>query len=126
MIHDGVALHSASDRRLRWWSKPQDAATLRVLADLWAEKGELRGEFVQLSLLPQRTPAQEKRLSQLLRDGGKLIGPARPYLREWRFGANGVVDTARCEADKLVEGIASLAKVSLERLSSGFTTWPSR
>lgn len=96
----------------RWWEAPDDDDTLRVLADLWAERGELRGEFIQLSLLKSRTAAQEARLASLTKKGGALIGPARPFLREWEFGANGLVQTARCEADKLAEGIAEISKVN--------------
>lgn len=96
-----------------WWERPGDE-TLRVLADAWLEKNEKRGLFVQLSLTKNRTPAQEKKYQSLLRKKGELVGPARPFLREYEFGPNGVVHKARCEADKLVEGLEHLTRLNPE------------
>ncbi|PZR18614.1 MAG: hypothetical protein DI536_01665 [Archangium gephyra] len=41
---------------------------------------------MQLSLTKNRTPAQEKKYQSLLRKKGELVGPARPFLREYAFG----------------------------------------
>jgi len=96
-----------------WWKKPDDLDRLRVLADSWAEQGDPRGEFVQLSLIAEPSPAQiAKRESLLKKLGGALVGPARPALREWELGPQGIVTRARCEADKLAEGIDAVSKLN--------------
>ncbi|MGC4122203.1 MAG: hypothetical protein QM765_48005 [Myxococcales bacterium] len=41
-----------------------------------------------------------------------MVGPAREFLRSWRFGENGLVEHATCEAQKLAEGFAAIAMLS--------------
>lgn len=109
-----VSLSVTGDAALRaaWWSNPDDPAALAVLADLWAQSGDPRGEFVQLSLIEEPTPDQTARRDALIKKhGGALVGPARPFLREWEFDRWGMVNVARCEADRLVEGIDEVVKV---------------
>src|SRR6202012_618468 len=49
------------------WNEPTDRDVLRVYADWLATNGEpARAEFMQLSLLRERTPAQAKRRNALL------------------------------------------------------------
>jgi uncharacterized protein (TIGR02996 family) len=96
-----------------WWSKPADDDALRVLADAWSERGEPRGEFIALSMLADPTAAQRARREALLKKhGGALVGPARPFLREWELDERGVVGRARCEADKLAEGIEEIGRIN--------------
>jgi hypothetical protein len=95
------------------WLERGDDETLRVLADSWAQNGDPRGELVQLSLIAAPNAEQTQRRAAMIKKlGGALIGPARPYLREWEFGARGIVEVARCESGKLVEGIAVLSRVN--------------
>ena len=96
------------------WRDPTDTSTLRVLADAWAEAGDPRGEWVQLWLAKGRTYQRELRKKALLANSGRLVGPAGRFLREWRFGDNGLVARARCEADKLAEGIAEIEQLNPE------------
>ncbi|MBA2539785.1 MAG: hypothetical protein H0V17_09140 [Deltaproteobacteria bacterium] len=93
----------------QYWANPSDTELLRVWADALSERGDLRGEFIQLSLLAERTPEQEQRRRALDdKHHGKLAGPAREFLREFDLGPNGIVHAARCEADKLVAGLAAI------------------
>lgn len=94
-----------------WWNRPDDE-TLQVLADAWLENGEPRGLFVRLSLLTRRTREQEKQYQALLAKKDELVGPARPFLRAFEFGANGLVARARCEADKLAAGIEEIGHLN--------------
>jgi hypothetical protein len=97
------------------WTDPSDTAALRVLADAWAEAGDPRGEWVQLSLVASPTAEQLARKKTLLgKYGGALVGPARPFLREWDFGQHGLVARARCEADMLAAGIAAVEQLNPE------------
>ncbi len=96
-----------------WWQNPGDLNALRVLADAWVERSDPRGEFVQLSLLEQPTVDQTARRESLLkRLGGALVGPARPFLREWEFGPQGVVTRARCEAELLAQGAEYIGRLN--------------
>jgi hypothetical protein len=107
-------LNSASQQlQAHWFQNPNDASALAILADLWVEQGDPRGEFVQLALLSNPTEEQLARKASLeKKQAGKLVGPARPHLREWSFGANGIVERARCEADKLIEGIGEIGQLN--------------
>lgn len=90
-----------------YWKEPDSTDALQVWADALVERGDPRGEYVQHCLQgaePARR-ALEKKL------GGKLVGPARGYLREWRFGEHGLVELARCEADKLAAGLEEIARL---------------
>lgn len=105
-----------------FWENPDDTSALMVWADALVESGDLRGEWLQLNLVEARSAEQEKKLIAYGRKhGGKLVGPARPYLREWAFGPTGLVERARCEADKLVAGIAEIALLN-PRLSLTITS----
>jgi uncharacterized protein (TIGR02996 family) len=96
-----------------FWKKPDDLQPLRVWADLLSEHGDVRAEFIQLSLLGKRTDAQYERRALLeKKEAGRLVGPARPFLRKWFFGATGLVARADCEADKLLAGFESIAALS--------------
>jgi len=86
------------------WQHPDDKAVLRVWADALAERGDPRGEFIQLCLIEHPTDAQrEARVALQKKAGGKLVGPARELLREWRFGPDGLVEAVRAEADKVAD-----------------------
>lgn len=87
--------------------------SLRVWADALAEAGEPRGEFIQLSVLEAPTPEQAARRARLLKQlGGRLVGPARPFLRGWRFGDDGLVAWAETEAARFVEGFELIADLN--------------
>lgn len=115
VVVKAAAPKGANDAALfeAWAKKPSDENALRVLADAWAENGDPRGEFVQLSLLKNPNADQKaKRDAIAKKAGGALVGPARPFLREWQFGSNGVVEIARTEADKLPEGIGAISTLN--------------
>jgi uncharacterized protein (TIGR02996 family) len=108
----GVAKVDAEALWRQFWDNPDDTATLRVWADAMSERGDPRGELVQLSLVDKPTDeTRQKRVALQKKYGGKLVGPAREFLREWRLGRDGLVGAARCEADKLVAGFAAIATV---------------
>lgn len=90
---------------MKQWFEKQDDATLSVLADVWMEAGDPRGEFVRLSLAGQPTDALRKK------HGGKLVGPARPFLRDWEFGPNGIVNNASTEVANVIQGIDAIARI---------------
>lgn len=95
-----------------YWAHPSPEA-LRVWADALGEAGDPRGEFLQLSALEAPTPAQEARRATMLRQlGGKLVGPARPFLRTWQFGPDGLVSWAETESGKFVEGFDLIARLN--------------
>ncbi len=86
------------------WAHPDDERVLQVLADLWVEQGEPRGEFVQLSLLPNPTAEQRLRRAAMVKKlNGKLIGPAREALTWWSFGPNGLIAEANTDAERFVK-----------------------
>lgn len=87
------------------WTNPDDPAELRVWADMLLERGDVRGELVHLSLLAERDEAQQARY-QAIRNlhGAKIVGPARPYLRTWIIGDQGLVTSVTTEAKLFVEG----------------------
>jgi len=108
------AADSAVATRLfeQYWQNPDDKDVLRVWADALAEQGDPRGELVHLSLIAQPTDEQrEARVALLKKAGGKLVGPAREFLREWSFGSDGLVEAARAEADKVAAGIEAIGRV---------------
>lgn len=93
-----------------FWKNPDDAKPLGVWADLLVEHGDVRAEYVQLSLLENRTDAQDERRRSLeKKEAGRLVGPARPALRQWSFDRHGLVNSALCEADKLVANFEVIA-----------------
>lgn len=91
--------------RLAFWANPDDVGALRVWADSLSEQGDPRGEFIQLSVLDGPSAAQQARHASLARSQkGKLVGPARPFLRTWSLGEQGLVTSVTCEASKFIEG----------------------
>ncbi len=87
------------------WQAPTDRDAMRVWADSLAQSGDPRGEFMQLRLLDDPTPAQSAKAAALEKKlGGKLVGPARPFLDYWSFDGNGMVDMVHCDGNKLVDG----------------------
>jgi len=89
----------------QYWQRPEPS-TLRVWADSLIERGDPRGEYIQMCLLEAPTDEQIARREAFARKHrSRLAGPARPFLRELEFGANGLVERARCEADLLVAGL---------------------
>ena len=87
-------------------ANPADKSLLAVYADALEQAGDPRGKFINLSLLPSRTPEQEAAREALMKKNkGDLIGPAKTVVREVYFGSDGLVSHARCEADKVIAGI---------------------
>jgi uncharacterized protein (TIGR02996 family) len=118
----GPAKSTADGLLDAYWENPDDRDALRVWADALQEAGDPRGEFIQMSLLENKTPDQELKRDQYMRKhGGKLVGPAREYLREWAFGDDGLVVRARLEADKLAAGIEHIERLN-PRLSISLTS----
>lgn len=67
---------------------PDDHALKRVYADQLIERGDPRGEFIQIQLERERTPTAElaKREQQLLaKHEGRWLGPVRHAMTSWRW-----------------------------------------
>ena len=98
--------------RAAYWQKPDDKALLRVHADALEQAGDPRGTFIQLSMLEARTAEQELAREKLIKKNkGDLIGPARAFLREVDFDADGLVGMARAEADKVIAGVKEISRL---------------
>jgi uncharacterized protein (TIGR02996 family) len=92
------------------WCAPTDRAALAVYADWLSDHGgdATRGEFIQLSLLDRRTPAQDKRRTALLaKHRGAWLGAARPFVWTWT------------ESDE-TPGFIDQVKIGLTKLARGF------
>lgn len=99
--------------RKAYWANPDDLNALRVWADALVEAGDVRGEFIQLSTLEHRSDEQTKRLQTVFNKlGGKLVGPARPFVRLYGFGANGLVSGITTEAPNLIKGFDLIAQLN--------------
>lgn len=99
--------------RKAYWANPDDLDTLRVWADALVEAGDVRGEFIQLSTLEHRSDEQSKRLQAVFNKlGGKLVGPARPFIRMYGFGPNGLVSGITTEAPNLIKGFDLIAQLN--------------
>ncbi len=91
-----------------YWNAPDDSALLRVYADELDRAGDPRGAFIQVCLAENHN----LRRAILKKYGGALVGPGREFLREYTFGANGLVETARTEADKVIAGIGAIGQIN--------------
>ncbi|MGC4113239.1 MAG: aminotransferase class I/II-fold pyridoxal phosphate-dependent enzyme [Myxococcales bacterium] len=95
--------------RAAFWKNPDDLDALRVFADLLLEKGDPRGEYLQLSLLESPTDEQIEKSGALRKKlGGKLVGPAREFLRNYQFGQDGLPSWVTCEAPRFIEGFEQI------------------
>lgn len=100
---------SESELWSQYWANPDNKAPLHVLADLWLEQGDPRGEFVQLSLLESPTAAQlAKRKTMREKMSGKLVGPAKPHITAWHFGPDGLLESAITDAERWAAGRAEI------------------
>lgn len=107
-----VASSGADALWAEYWKKPDDKALLRVYADALEQAGDPRGTFIQLSMLESRTEDQNLAREKLLKKNkGDLIGPARTFLREVEFDADGLVGMARTEVDKVIEGVKEISRL---------------
>src|SRR4051812_11988356 len=105
--------------RLAYWQNPDDLNALRVWADSLSEQGDPRGEFIQLSVLESPEAKQvARRVALKNKLGGKLVGPARPFLRTWQFGPEGLVTSVVTEAPKLIEGFEEIASLHPRLMAS--------
>ncbi|MBA2538328.1 MAG: hypothetical protein H0V17_01730 [Deltaproteobacteria bacterium] len=99
---------SASQLLEQIWQRPDDRQLLSVYADLLATTGETtRAEYMQLSLMPELSAAQEKRLGSLRkRHRGAWLGPARRFVWTWEESEEtpGFVDRVQCSMANLVKG----------------------
>jgi uncharacterized protein (TIGR02996 family) len=96
----------------QYWQHP-DENTLRVWADSLIERGDPRGEYVQMCLLEKPTDQQRAiREAFEKQHHTRLAGPVRPFLREFHLGSNGLVERARCEADLLVAGLPLIEQLN--------------
>jgi uncharacterized protein (TIGR02996 family) len=92
------------------WRAPTDRGALAVYADWLSDRGgdTARGEFIQLSLLDRRTPAQDARRAALLaKHRGAWLGAARPFVWTWK------------ESDE-TPGFLDQVKLGLAKLAKGF------
>lgn len=105
----------------RFWENPDDLDALRVWADALVEQGDVRGEFFQLATLEHPTEEQQAQKAALQkRLGGQLVGPARPFLRSWQFGALGLVQSIVTEAKLFVPAFELIAQLH-PRLTASVT-----
>lgn len=105
----------------RFWENPDDLDALRVWADALVEQGDVRGEFLQLATLEHSSQEQQARQAALQKKlGGQLVGPARPFLRSWQFGAFGLVQSIVTEAKLFVPGFELVAQLH-PRLTASVT-----
>lgn len=96
----------------QYWQHPEPS-TLRVWADALIERGDPRGEYLQMCLLEAPTKEQAAiREAFENKHHPRLAGPVRPFLREFVLGANGLVERARCEADLLVAGLPLIEQLN--------------
>lgn len=114
----------ADEARFRdaFWANPDDRHALRVWADALAERGDLRGEYLQLCLADPQTDEQYAAARALeKKHASQLVGPARPFLRTYSFGNDGLVQYATTEAPRVVEGFELIAALN-PRLRLGITS----
>lgn len=112
----------ASAARQAVWRDPTDRDALRVWADELAAEGDPRGEFMQLHLLDNPTEEQETKRAALEKKlGGKLVGPARPFLGYWCFDRVGMVSMVHCDGDQLHDGWEQILALN-PRLTVCWTT----
>lgn len=96
--------------REAFWKNPDDLTALKVWADALIERGDVRGEFIHLSLVEDPTDEQfERSRSMVKKLGGKLVGPARSFVRTWDFDQRGLVRSVTAEAPRVVEGFDVIA-----------------
>ncbi|MBC7861294.1 MAG: hypothetical protein H7Z39_21450 [Burkholderiaceae bacterium] len=95
-----------------FWEHPDDVEALEVWADTLLERGDVRGEFIHLSLLSAPNLAQQARTRTLRGRSTALVGPAKPYLGAFSLGAKGLVTQASCSGRKLIDGFAHLAALN--------------
>jgi uncharacterized protein (TIGR02996 family) len=70
------------------YARPDDLGARHVYADLLLERGDPRGELIQLQLLPARDAAQTRRVSALLRaHQGKWYGTLAPVVADGELTA---------------------------------------
>jgi uncharacterized protein (TIGR02996 family) len=94
------------------WRRPDDRELLAVYADWLATHGEpTRAEYMQLSLLERRTPAQEKRRVALRnKHRGQWLGAARQFVWTWEESEDspGFLSRAQCNMVKITKGFESV------------------
>jgi uncharacterized protein (TIGR02996 family) len=91
-------------------ANPDDDAARVVLGDVLLEQGDPRGELIALQLLDEPTPAQQKRVKELVKHHTPhLLGALHGVLRDFTF-TRGFVSTATLKA-----GNARALESALER-----------
>jgi len=92
------------------WANPDDLEAHRVHADWLLAHGDATlGEYIQLGLAPEQNPQQERRANMLLKKyRASWLGPARPFVRSWSHDRRGLLVTATCEAQVMMNGFAHL------------------
>jgi uncharacterized protein (TIGR02996 family) len=107
-----VAQTTGDQLRLEIWKNPTDRQLLSVYADWLTAQGDgPRAEFMQLSLLAKRTPAQEKRRVALRnKHRGPWLGAARPFIWTWEEDEDspGFVRKCQCQMAKLTKGFEQI------------------
>jgi len=90
------------------WARPDDRDLLGVYADWLSAHGEpTRAEYIQLSLLEEPTPAQDRRRTALEnKHRGAWLGAARRFVYTWEESeaTPGFVARAQCSMAKLAQG----------------------
>lgn len=107
-----VMAESEGALRAKIWKSPEDREALSVYADWLLQHGDAtRGEYMQLSLLKKRTPAQTKRRDALLKKHrGSWLGEARAFVYTWEESETspGFVAKVKCGTKKLVAGFEKI------------------
>lgn len=97
------------------WERPDDRAALSVYADWLVEQGRTeRGQYMQLWLMKDPTPAQFRLRDWLLVEHQEeWLGVARPFVSRWVESAAspGFFAHVTCSADNLARGFEQIAKL---------------
>lgn len=104
------------------WRTPEDRDLLRVYADWMLEHGDqTRARYMQLALLDDPTPVQEKqRVALRKKHRGAWLGAARPFVYTWQDSEDtpGFVDEVKCAVTKLAAGFEPLRQLGPRLLVS--------
>lgn len=104
-----AATDTEASLRAQILASPDDDAPRRVLADLLADRGDPRGEFiaVQLELARAPTAALKEQSAALLREHGRAWAPIDPQDAAVTF-ARGFVEHVQVFASSVLEPLSSL------------------
>jgi uncharacterized protein (TIGR02996 family) len=106
------------------YAAPDDDAPRLVYADLLTERGDPRGELIVLQTLASPTPAQSKRIAEILGDAKRVAAFGLPLSRggsvKIRRGFTDEIDLARATAKDVLgdRAFATVMDVGVGRIST--------